>query len=338
MLGTNYPISGAGSGFNYGPATLGLAGAGLALQGLGTVLGSANSKKNIHWQREQLQKGIQYRVADAKAAGIHPLYALGAQIQSPSPIQVDGGVGQGLQSMGQGLGQFSQRFQTGWERQLTQMQLQVLASEARKNTAMASFYTSQAVGNSPGYNPQSNQATIDQHGNIIPGQADGTGVGKVELKPDPKISTIPGSSNSGAAINPLYSRFTTDEGIQVPMAYSNQGPAESLEGWGAALIPGAILRDAKKYGPLASEYAVDALGSLLWGRTPRVNWSSMLQHMDRFERRPGRFEQMFQKLKQGTWDRMHSAWKGYDERNRKLWSDLQRDYYPPGPPRKGRNY
>lgn len=39
-------------------------------------------------QREFAQTGIQWKVADAKAAGIHPLAALGAQTHSYSPVNV----------------------------------------------------------------------------------------------------------------------------------------------------------------------------------------------------------------------------------------------------------
>ena len=41
------------------------------------------------------KNGVQWRVQDAKAAGLHPLAALGAQISSPSPIQVSGSVPSG---------------------------------------------------------------------------------------------------------------------------------------------------------------------------------------------------------------------------------------------------
>lgn len=41
---------------------------------------------NADMQREFAQNGIQWRVADAKKAGIHPLYALGANTASAAPI------------------------------------------------------------------------------------------------------------------------------------------------------------------------------------------------------------------------------------------------------------
>lgn len=43
---------------------------------------------NVNLQREFAQNGIRWKVADAQAAGIHPLYALGAPPTSFSPISV----------------------------------------------------------------------------------------------------------------------------------------------------------------------------------------------------------------------------------------------------------
>lgn len=51
--------------------------------------------KNIALQREFAQHGIRWRVEDAKAAGVHPMYALGAggAAFAPNPIVLDGGGG-----------------------------------------------------------------------------------------------------------------------------------------------------------------------------------------------------------------------------------------------------
>lgn len=67
-------------------------------------------REQAQLQREFAQNGIQWRVADAKAAGIHPLYALGGSGASYSPSAVSVGTGGGadlgrdLANMGQGLG------------------------------------------------------------------------------------------------------------------------------------------------------------------------------------------------------------------------------------------
>lgn len=119
------------------PATL--AGIGSVLGGIGSVGGlfGGSSKSalraqenmnamNIQMQKEFAQHGIRWRVEDAKAAGIHPLYALGANTTSFSPtsyIPGDsgprrdyGGALEGLGRAGQGLARALQAKQSEEER------------------------------------------------------------------------------------------------------------------------------------------------------------------------------------------------------------------------------
>lgn len=49
---------------------------------------TAMNDKNIALQKEFAQSGIQWKVQDAKTAGIHPLAALGAQTHSFAPVTV----------------------------------------------------------------------------------------------------------------------------------------------------------------------------------------------------------------------------------------------------------
>lgn len=43
-----------------------------------SISDSKTAKENIKLQKQFAQTGIQWKVADAKKAGIHPVYALGA--------------------------------------------------------------------------------------------------------------------------------------------------------------------------------------------------------------------------------------------------------------------
>lgn len=65
------------------------------------------AQRNIDLQKEFAQTGIQWRVNDAKAAGIHPLAALGAQTHSFAPVSVgtvvEDGLASGVANMGQDL-------------------------------------------------------------------------------------------------------------------------------------------------------------------------------------------------------------------------------------------
>lgn len=76
---------------------------------LGGLFGSSSSKKamkmQIAAQREFAQHGVRWKVDDAKAAGIHPLAALGAQTHSFAPIGLPGNdMGAGIAAAGQDIG------------------------------------------------------------------------------------------------------------------------------------------------------------------------------------------------------------------------------------------
>lgn len=74
------------------------------LGGLGSVVGaginagvqSNINKENMEMQKEFAQNGIQWKVQDAKKAGIHPAVALGAQTYQASPSSVAPDVGSGV--------------------------------------------------------------------------------------------------------------------------------------------------------------------------------------------------------------------------------------------------
>jgi len=80
-----------------------------ALIGAGASLasgffGSNEKEKDRKLQKEFAQSGIQWKVEDAKKAGIHPLAALGAQTTSYAPVSVGGpSIASGLASAGQDI-------------------------------------------------------------------------------------------------------------------------------------------------------------------------------------------------------------------------------------------
>lgn len=89
---------------------------------LGGLLGrddaSDAAAKNARMQKEFAQQGIRWKVADAKAAGIHPLAALGAQTTSFAPVNVGAGshIATGLSSMGQDISRGIEATRTNSER------------------------------------------------------------------------------------------------------------------------------------------------------------------------------------------------------------------------------
>lgn len=111
---------------------------------LGGLFGQSSQEKQmeaqIAAQREFAQNGIRWRVADATAAGVHPLYALGANTHSFSPIGIGGSpLAEGISQAGQEFGRAIQAKGTAVERAFNAkvMQLQLQRGEL-ENTLLAS--------------------------------------------------------------------------------------------------------------------------------------------------------------------------------------------------------
>jgi hypothetical protein len=79
---------------------------------------------DVHWRKEMATSGIQKRVKDAKAAGIHPLAALGAQVGYGSPASVGTAPVADMSSMGQNIGRAVAATATNHERKMMDLQLE----------------------------------------------------------------------------------------------------------------------------------------------------------------------------------------------------------------------
>lgn len=81
---------------------------------------AANAAEQRNMQLDFAQKGIRWRVNDAKAAGIHPLYALGASTPSYTPQSTaftpETGLAAGLAAAGQDVGRAINATRTAPER------------------------------------------------------------------------------------------------------------------------------------------------------------------------------------------------------------------------------
>jgi hypothetical protein len=110
-----------------------------ALGFVGGLLGdkattSANNS-NIALQKEMAQKGIQWRVEDAKAAGISPLAALGAQTSSPTiGVMANTSVANAVSKAGQALS----------DKKINDLNAQLLESQIKNNNAQSTMYLAEA--------------------------------------------------------------------------------------------------------------------------------------------------------------------------------------------------
>jgi len=69
---------------------------------IGGLMGFRDKDKDRQKQKEFAQNAIQWKVSDARKAGVHPLYALGAQTNAFAPVSVGGtDLGAGIAAAGQ---------------------------------------------------------------------------------------------------------------------------------------------------------------------------------------------------------------------------------------------
>lgn len=144
------------------------------LQALGAIGGSLLSgmfakdaaKKQAALQREFAQTGIQWKVADAKKAGVHPIYALGAQTHSYQPVQTGTpDFGRAFESAGSAVDSAIQRTQNPDQRMATRLaSLQVQRGELEN--ALLATQLAKARDNPTTPIPSATPRTA------LPGQAD----------------------------------------------------------------------------------------------------------------------------------------------------------------------
>lgn len=161
-----------------------------------------NARDNAIAQKEFAKNGIRWKVEDAKAAGLHPLAALGASTQSFSPVTVGAQPDNSHQytsQMGQDISRSIQATRTDEERQLANLQLANAQADLDGKTIDNQIRSSQLQKmNSVG--PAFPLANPGKHG--LSGQGNAT------IKPSQIIaSDSPGSGVQAGTINTMqYSR------------------------------------------------------------------------------------------------------------------------------------
>lgn len=119
-----------------------LIGAGSSL--LGGLFGRSEAKAQAKQQKEFAQNSIQWRVADAKKAGIHPLAALGASSSAYTPVS--SGFGDSVSQAGNAIAQGVERRDAAKKSApIDALNAQLIKSNIDTNQAQADLYRAQAL-------------------------------------------------------------------------------------------------------------------------------------------------------------------------------------------------
>lgn len=202
---------------------------------LGGILGSNEKAKDRKLQKQFAQEGIRWKVADAKAAGLHPLAALGAQTMSFSPVSVGGSdLSSGLAAAGQDVSRAINATRTKGERvdaytkTIQDLNLRRMGLE---NDLLASQIAKINQAGTPPPFPSQNERFL------VAGQ------------PDSGIKTSPMERQS---VNPLAPN-------QEAGTIADLGFSRSKTGWNPVMSK-----------DLMDRMEEDAIGSLMWSMRNRV--------------------------------------------------------------------
>lgn len=192
-----------------------LIGAGSSLIGglLGNKSAKDAAKANLKAQKQFAQNGIQWKVKDAQKAGIHPLYALGAQTTSFTPSFVgSNSLAEGVAQAGQNIGRAIDSGHTSNERMSNRLEALTVQRAELENAKLASEI---ALLQQPGSPP----AALTENP-IIPGQ------GQIKTSPSETVSNLVGEPTIEAALMPSVQYRRTKSGVE---AVIPPKLAESLE-------------------------------------------------------------------------------------------------------------
>jgi len=202
--------------------------------------GDINSQ-NYQAQKEFAQMGLQWKVADAKAAGLHPLAALGGAGASFSPSFQAGqsnsdysGIGEGISQLinGQNTKRAEAATKTDTEKQLEQLsleraQLQNRLLEGQVQNEWASLMGQPGQPSFPTVGAQS--PSVSNSRSPVPRAAPS---GSIQSSPSKSISAVTGDKGLEAARTPGYKTYDITPGQSVELPTSEM--AESLESMGVA--------------------------------------------------------------------------------------------------------
>lgn len=198
---------------------------------LGGLFGRKSQKKmqerEYQAQKEFAQHGVRWRVEDAKAAGLHPLYALGAQLPSFSPSFASGEdpLASSIADAGQHVGRAIAAQQTAQEREAAQLQLEILKKNLEESDARILLLQSEAARNVQGWN-EAGAFPTDNFGVMPEGQAPQINRGMVEQIPSQVATSSANDISVGAGELYAWRKYNVAPDLQMLLPGGAQGNIE----------------------------------------------------------------------------------------------------------------
>lgn len=200
------------------------------------------ARMNIKAQREFAQHGVRWRVEDAKAAGLHPLYALGAQTPSFSPVHIQDTMGPALAEAGQAIGRGISSQETSAEAQMRRLTMLEVLSRINENDARADLIREELL-DLQRRRPQFPVVNAPES-SVIPDVVDQTEVGTHPLQG--KVRVKPAEVTAGSGVPGIVAGVPEGfQEIRMPggwhMLLPSADLSEPLESAGEIVSPAVIV-------------------------------------------------------------------------------------------------
>lgn len=141
---------------------------------IGGIASHFSGRSQASMQKRFAKRGISWRVKDAKRAGLHPLYALGAQVPSYSPVSDS--LGESLSAAGQNIGSAIAARMTPIQKKLVDLELAQAEANLNKTYEEQAFIRSERLRNIVGQfqwlpEPNAKESGSVSNASVFGGQA-----------------------------------------------------------------------------------------------------------------------------------------------------------------------
>lgn len=226
-------------------------------------------------QKEFAQMGIQWRTADAIAAGVHPLYAIsggGAAYNAPG-VSISGGVSHSP------VGGSGQLYESKEERELRLEQINALKAATQRDGAQGAYYDALAAVErqklNPGPRTLLGNPPMGQGETVMPSYevTNEGNVGAVTLQGDPMVSARTGDQSMSAGERSAFWREyqITPDGLRIALPWTQEGPGEALENVSWWMWPSIVAMNKSRYG---DDWLGQFIKQVVMGKRPEYRHAS----------------------------------------------------------------
>lgn len=265
----------AAGGSSLAGPILGAAGIGAGTSFIGGLFGSSSNRKMAEraerFNREVLQNAIQWRVDDARKAGLHPLFALGANVATSggNPQFIGDPLGPSIAEAGQDISNALVRTQTADQRMKNQLDLALQAKSIEETDARTQYIRAQqrALEQASAASPAGMGLQAEPYSGIVGQAINQPGMGYVNVTPQEQKSSHVGDVSTVAGYHPYFQDYALAEG-RLPFrgpASMGEHPEEVLSEMSLGAYIGLLRQNERLFGP---QWTRDFLGWRYGGITP----------------------------------------------------------------------